>query len=121
MLVLASYNCYAQHNTDAIISKWLKIPKEDLIIEVYKTKGEYRGKITRSKNNDKKKPVGFIILDNLRYNSKSKKWENGKIHNPASGKTYAATAKLKSDGLLEVSGYMGFSFLGTKRSFRRAK
>lgn len=121
LVLLTSYNCYAQHNADAIIGKWLKIPKEDLIIEVYKTKDEYKGKIAWSKNNDRKKPIGFVILDELRYNLKSKKWENGKIHDPASGKTYTATAKLKSNGLLEVSGYMGFSFLGTKRSFRRAK
>lgn len=121
VIILTSYNCYAQHNADAIIGRWLKIPKEDLIIEVYKVKDEYKGKITWSKNNDKTKPTGFVILDELRYNSKSKKWENGKIHDPNSSRTYTASAKIKSDGTLEVSGYMGMKFLGTKKYFKRIK
>ena len=70
LTVLASFKCYSQTNADAIIGKWLKIPKEDLIIEVDKIKSEYSGKITWSKNNDMKKPVGFLILDGLSYNSK---------------------------------------------------
>lgn len=73
MTVFASLKCYSQNNADAIIGKWLKIPKEDLIIEVYKVKDEYKGKISWTKDNDKRKPVGFIILEKLKYNSKSKK------------------------------------------------
>ncbi len=65
LIILLSFKSYAQSNADAIIGKWLKIPKEDLIIEVYKVKDEYKGKINWAKNNDKKKPVGFVILDGL--------------------------------------------------------
>lgn len=120
-MVLVSHKCFAQNNADAIIGKWLKIPKEDLIIEVYKVKDEYKGKIKWTKDNDKKKPVGFIILEDLKYNPKSKKWENGKVHDPNSGSTYTATAKIKSEGTLEVNGYMGFIFFGAKKNFRRVK
>ncbi len=119
LTIFASLKCYAQNNADAIIGKWLKIPKEDLIIEVYKVKDEYKGKISWSKNNDKKKPVDFVILDKLKYNSKSKRWENGKIHDPNSGSTYTAEAKIKSDGTLEVNGYMGLKFLGAKKNFKK--
>lgn len=121
LLVLVSYSCYSQKNADAIIGKWLKMPKEDLIIEVYKVKDEYRGKISWTKNNDKKKPVGFVLLDKLKYNSKAKKWISGKIHEPDSGTTYTAEAKIKLDGTLEVHGYKGLKFLGTKKNFKRVK
>ena len=121
LVVLSFSNLFDQNNADAIIGKWLKTPKEDLIIEVYKVKDEYRGKISWSKNNDNKKPLGFLILDNLRYNTKTKKWENGKIHDPNSGSTYTAEAKIKSAGELEVSGYKFFKFFGAKKTFKKVK
>ncbi len=119
LTIFASLKCYAQNNADAIIGKWQKIPKEDLIIEVYKVKDEYKGKISWTKDNDTRKPVGFIILEKLKYNSKSKRWKNGKIHDPNSGSTYTAEAKIKTDGTLEVNGYMGLKFLGTKKNFKK--
>lgn len=121
LAVLFSLKSYSQNNPDAIVGKWLKIPKEDLIIEVYKTGDEYKGKINWAKNNDKKKPVGLLILENLKYNSNKKMWKNGKIHDPNSGSTYNAEAKIKSDGTLEVLTYMGMKFLGTKKCFKRVK
>ena len=121
LTLLFSLKCCSQNNADAIIGKWLKIPKEDLIIEVYKTEDEYKGKINWAKNNDKKKPVGFLILEKLKYNSNKKMWKNGKIHDPNSGSTYNAEAKIKSDGTLEVLGYLGMRFLGSKKYFKRVK
>ena len=119
LTILISLKCYAQNNADAIVGKWLKIPKEDLIIEVYKTGNEYKGKITWTKNNDPKKPVGYVILENLKYNANKKMWKGGKIHDPNSGSTYDAEAKIKSDGTLEVLGYMGMKFLGSKKYFKK--
>lgn len=116
LAIMLSLKGYSQ-NADAIIGKWLKTNKEDLIIEVYKVKNEYKGKIGWSKDN--RKPVGFVMLENLKYNPKSKKWENGKIHDPNSGRSYNATAIMKSDGTLEVSG--AFLLVGIKRTFKRVK
>ena len=48
-------------------------------------------------------------------------WKSGKIHDPNSGSTYDAEAKIKSDGTLEVLGYMGMKFLGSKRTFKRVR
>src|SRR5690242_17608194 len=96
-LLLASFSHYhgfAQEHPDAILGKWLKLPKEDLIIEMFRTQEHYNGKITWSKPGDKKKPVGFIIIDNLKYNAKSKKWDGGKIHDPNSSHVYSAEVKL---------------------------
>jgi uncharacterized protein (DUF2147 family) len=116
LTILFSLKGYAQ-NADAIVGKWLKANKEDLIIEVYKDKGEYKGKINWSK--DKEKPAGFLMLDNLKYNQKEKKWEDGKIHDPKSDRSYNASVTMKPDGTMEVSG--AFLFFKSKRIFKRVK
>ena len=119
LISLLSYKCYAQISPDLIIGKWLKTSKEDLIIEVYKFKNEYRGKITWSKDNGKL--IGFQILEGLRYDASGIIWSNGKITSPKSGSTYSAIAKIRTDGILEVLAYKGFKFFGRKKYFRRVK
>ena len=121
LTVLFSIKSPTPNHADMIVGKWINIPKENLIIEVYRLNNEYKGKISWGKDNDKKKPVGFIILDKLKYNSKSNIWENGKIHDPNTGHTYSATAKIKDDGSLEVLGYIGLKIFGTKKYFKRVK
>jgi uncharacterized protein (DUF2147 family) len=103
------------------VGRWINVPKQNTIIEVFKASRGYEGKIAWTKTPDKRKPVGYIILRKLEYNPIKKIWENGEIKEPGSGITYDATAKIKSDGLLEVHGYMGFKFLGKKKSFRKVK
>ena len=116
LTIILSLKGYAQ-NADAIIGKWLKTNKVDLVIEVYKVKNGYNGKINRS--DDKRKPVGFVMLENLKFNSKTKKWEGGIIHDPNSNRSFNATARLNSDGSLEVIGAM--LFFKSKRTFTRVK
>ena len=106
---------------DAIVGKWLKTPKEDLIIRVYKVGTEYKGKIVKEKEALKNKSLGFVILENLQYNLDSKNWRGGKIHDPNTGKTYDAEAKINKDSLLEVNCYKGMKFIGTKKYFKRIK
>ena len=121
LIFLLSYKCYAQTDPDLIIGKWLKTSKEDLIIEVYKTKDEYKGKIKWAKGNNTSKLIGYQILEGLKYISKKKIWSNGKVHNPKSGSTYSATAKIRADGTLEVLAYKGMKFIGRKKYFKRVK
>jgi uncharacterized protein (DUF2147 family) len=116
LALLFSLKGYSQ-NADAITGKWLKANKEDLIIEVFKEKGEYKGKINWSKDNSK--PVGFIMLDKLKYNQKGKRWEDGVIHDPGSGRTYDASVTMQPDGTIEVTGKM--LFFKSKRIFKRVK
>ena len=120
-IILFSLKSFSQPQADAIIGKWINVPKQNTIIEVYKFNNEYRGKIVWTKTPDKKKPIGYLILQKLKYNPMRKFWENGEIKEPNSGITYDATAKIKPDGLLEVHGYMGFKFLGKKKNFRKVK
>jgi len=117
--IFSSLKTFSQKESDAIIGKWMNIPRQNTIIEVYKSNNEYQGKIVWSRNDDKRKPIGYIILEKLQYSPKEKIWENGRIHDPNSGSTYSATAKIKSDGTLEMNAYLGFKFLGTKKNFKK--
>ncbi len=119
-LFFSSFSVFSQNKADAIVGKWQKTPKETLIIEVFKSEDSYKGKIDWS-NNLEKKPAGYVILQEMKYNKGTDVWEGGKIHDPTSGKTYSAIARIKADGTLEVHGYMGMKFLGTKRCFKRVK
>jgi len=121
LTILFSLKGHTQNNADAIIGKWLKIPKEDLIVEVFKSGNEYKGRITWTKDTANKKSLEFIILEKLQYQSRNKTWANGEIHDPKSGKTYDAEARIKADGTLEVHAYKSFKFLGTKKYFKRTE
>lgn len=112
---------FAQTSPDAITGKWLKTPKEDLVIKVFKAGNEYKGKIIKDKGSTKGKHVGLLILESLEYDSDKEIWKGGKIHDPNSGRTYDAEAKINADGLLEVNCYMGMKFLGTKKYFKHVK
>lgn len=116
LILLFSLKGYSQ-NPDTIVGKWIKANKEDLIIEVFKVNDEYNGKVSWSKDN--KKPIGFLMLENLRYNQKTKNWEGGIIHEPNSNRSYDATLAMQSDGTLEVSGNV--LFLKIKRAFKRVR
>ncbi|RYZ18138.1 MAG: DUF2147 domain-containing protein [Chitinophagaceae bacterium] len=120
ILILTLSPVFAQTGADDIVGRWLKIPKEDLIIEVFKSNDQYKGKIEWSSNQEKK-PNGYLILQKLAYNDQKHFWEHGKITDPSSGKSYNAAAKIKPDGTLEVEGYMGVKLLGSKRYFKRIK
>lgn len=119
LVVATFFSLYASAQTqgNSIVGKWMKMPKKDLIIEVYESGGGYSGKIQWS--SDSSKPKGYVILKNLQFDNDNNSWENGKIYDPRSGSEYKATAKLKSDGTLEVLGYKGLKFIGSKKSFKR--
>ena len=121
LTIFFAQGSYAQTMPDAIVGKWLKTPKEDLIIRVYKAGNEYKGKIIKEKEAYKNKTVGFVILENLQFDNDKQTWNGGKIHDPNSGKTYDAEAKINEDGSLEVNCYKGLKFIGTKKYFKRIK
>lgn len=121
LALFISVQLYAQEPADMIVGKWMKMPKEDLIIEVYRAGTHYNGKIHWVKEGDTSKQPGFVILENLQYNESKERWEDGKIHDPKSGSQYKATATLKPDGSLEVLGYKGLKFIGSKKSFKKVK
>ncbi len=121
LLLFCSFSVSAQRNADAIVGKWLKIPKKDMVIEVFKQNDEYKGKITWTKEDNPKKPEGFLIIDKLQYNADKHTWENGKIYDPSSGSSYSATAKFDTGGTLAVHGYKGMKLLGSTKYFERVE
>jgi hypothetical protein len=104
IFTIISSSSIAQHNPDAIIGKWIAIPYKNLIVEVFKDKNEYKGKILWFNDNDdktkpmntrqdeknadpalrKRKVLGLEVLNRMVYNSKSNRWESGKIYDAKS-------------------------------------
>ncbi|MFC3881125.1 DUF2147 domain-containing protein [Algoriphagus namhaensis] len=120
---------------DAILGTWYNTEKSAKI-QIMKNGGEYLGKIialTREdqgegpfldvENSDpelRNRPLmGLSILKGLKY--KKGAWEDGEIYDPESGKTYSCEVKLKGDSVLEVKGYIGFSWVGRTVEWTRIK
>ncbi len=123
LLLLFSFavsQAWAQ-DSERITGKWLKTPKDDLIIEVYKSGDEYKGKITWAKDTSGNKRIGFQILEGLKFDADEKSWTNGTVYKPSSGSSYKAIAKILEDGTLEVLAYKGMKFIGKKKYFKRVK
>ncbi|RIW15609.1 DUF2147 domain-containing protein [Algoriphagus lacus] len=119
------WNIQAQ-SENAILGLWYNTEKTAQI-QIIKSGSEYIGKIIWVKNpNTDGKPVldkqntdpklrtrpivGLSILDGLKYAGGI--WKDGEIYDPNSGKTYSCELRLKSESILEVKGYLGFSFVG---------
>ncbi len=129
----------AQNNPDAIIGKWISIPQKNLIVEVFKEKNEYKGKIVWFNDNDdktkpmntrlddnnsdpnlrKRKVLGLEVLDNLVYNSKNNRWESGKIYDAKSGRIWSSSAWIRKDSTLQVRGFWRFEFIGQSLTFKK--
>jgi uncharacterized protein (DUF2147 family) len=119
----------------AILGLWYNTEKTAQV-EILKRGSEFLGKIVWLKdpnpdgkpavdkeNSDpklKNRPLmGLPILQNLKYSSGA--WKDGKIYDPKNGKTYSCELKLKSPDLLEVTGYIGFSFVGRTVEWTKVK
>lgn len=119
----------------SILGVWYNTEKTAQV-EILKTGSEYIGKIvwlkepirdgkpaTDQENSDPKlrsRPLmGLNILEGLKYSGGI--WKGGEIYDPKSGKTYSCEVKLKSSDILEVKGYLGFSFVGRTVEWTKAK
>lgn len=129
----------AQNSPDAIIGKWLAVPKNNLIVEVFKYKNEYRGKIVWFNDKDdktkpmstrldeknlnpalrKRKVLGLEVLDNMVFNSKNNRWEGGKIYDAKSGRIWNSSALITKDNTLLVKGFWHFEFIGLNMYFKK--
>ena len=102
-------------------------PKKDAKIEIFKKGAKYFGKSIwiESPGKDLKNPnpslrkrdlLGTELFTNFIYKDGS--YEEGKIYDPESGKTY--DCKMSLDGKrLKVRGYIGISLLGRTEMFER--
>lgn len=136
-LITISASAFAQNKGDAILGKWLTGTGK-AHIEIYKDKNQYFGKIVWLKNplNEEGKPkldknnpdeklqsrplMGLVNLSNFDYEGDNE-YENGKIYDPESGKTYSCIMTLKDADKLHVRGYIGISLIGRTDTWTRVK
>ncbi len=64
--------------------------------------------------------LGLVFMQGFSYDGDNK-WDNGKIYDPESGKTYSCYMKMESANTMEVKGYIGFSLIGKSQTWTRVK
>jgi uncharacterized protein (DUF2147 family) len=119
-IFISSFVTFAQ-SAKSIVGVWLSETKESKI-EIYQQGNEFFGKIVWAKTEgikDIKNPdpklknrplLGLVLLTNFKSTG-SNTWNDGKIYDPLSGKTYNCTMNLV-DGKLKIRGYIGISLFG---------
>lgn len=123
-------------NKDVILGKWVNSSGE-AHIDITKRSDKYFGKIVWIKepkdakglvktdfnnpnvNLRSRQIVGLEILKDFVY--ADNKWSDGKIYDPKSGKTYSCTMSIKSNGDLNMRGYVGISLIGRSETWKRVK
>ncbi|WP_208022762.1 DUF2147 domain-containing protein [Flavobacterium jejuense] len=126
-LVFTSFRLL-KNPADAITGTWLTAGDDNAKVEIYESHSKYYGKIVWLKNpiregkkaldvnnpdkNKRNNPIiGLQIISGFEFNADDNIWENGKIYDPQSGKTYSCNIR-KEGNKLKVRGYIGFSLLG---------
>lgn len=124
LLTLISNFLQAQNE---IIGKYWS-PKKDGKIEIFKkSDNKFYGKFIWIQNDrkdienpDEKLKARMVSSIEFLYGFEyieNNIWENGKIYDPESGKTYSCNIKRLPNGDLEVRGFIGFSLLGRTELF----
>ena len=121
--------------TPSVEGTWVNIDDETGVakseIELYVEQGKLYGRVLRlllpedqgkkcvnCKGSDKNKPIeGLLIVRGLSRDDAD--WTDGKIMDPANGKSYDCTIRLEDPNTLNVRGFLGFSFLGRTQVWKR--
>jgi uncharacterized protein (DUF2147 family) len=147
LLILTGALAGQSVSSDGILGVWKTYDekgKVDSTVEIYKEKDTYCAKIVSlveatwppgddqgmagKPKNDRFNPnaelrsrpiVGMQFMQNFVFNPNKNIWENGKIYDPACGKTYKCKLTLTSANKLEVRGYIGISLLGRTEIWSR--
>ncbi len=123
---------------DDVVGKWLN-EDEDAHIEITKVDNKFFGKVVWIKDNidpetgeeklDKLNPdeslrsrprLGLEILTNFEFDGDDR-WEDGKIYDPKSGKTYSCYMKFVETDKLKIRGFVGVTLLGKTTYWTRVK
>jgi uncharacterized protein (DUF2147 family) len=137
-LLISSFSLTAQQNAGDIIGRWMSV-KNNFEVEIFRTGNEFRAKIiwfddtddtTKPMNErrDEKNPnralrnqkiLGMQVMHGLVYNKKNKVWNDGRIYDATSGRTWNASVWILKNGNLKVRGFWHFQFLGQNLFFKR--
>jgi uncharacterized protein (DUF2147 family) len=133
---IAEASSLAQNTCDAILGEWYA-PDKDGKFLFYKSNGSYFGKLiwvketkdengkikTDSKNPDPSKRnvpmLGLIIFKDFVWDSEEGEWVDGTVYDARHGDTYSCKIKLASNLVMEVRGFILFSWLGKSAYFSR--
>ena len=64
--------------------------------------------------------LGMVFMQGFNYDENNK-WDDGKIYDPETGKSYSCYMKMAGANTMEVKGYIGFSLIGKSQSWTRVK
>ena len=64
--------------------------------------------------------LGMVFMQGFKYDDDNK-WDDGKIYDPESGKTYSCYMQMEGPNSMEVKGYIGFSLIGKSQAWTRVK
>jgi uncharacterized protein (DUF2147 family) len=134
MLIFMARHVYAQANpADRITGIWLTEQKDGKI-QIFRTGNTYTGKLiwgnsVLDKSGNPKRDVnnpdpklrqrtlqGMVMLTGLEY--EDGKWQNGKIYNGLTGKSYSVVVTIKGNSL-ELRGYIGLPLFGKTTVWQR--
>lgn len=127
----------AQQNMDLIIGRWMSTDN-NLEVEVFKAGNEFRARVVwfddtdnksvpMNQRSDRKNPnqtfrsrkiIGMEVMNGLVYNAKDNEWQDGRIYDASTGKTWNAKISLIPDGCLKVRGFWHVEFLGKNLCFK---
>lgn len=129
MLVVPNISLANNSNSDVILGEWLSQEKDGKI-SIFKQGDKFYGKISWGKTPGKKDVnnpdpklknrdiVGLVILQDFKFTGST--WEDGKIYDPKSGKTYDCIIKSKDNNkILEIRGYIGTPMFGRTATWTR--
>ncbi|KUG07695.1 DUF2147 domain-containing protein [Solirubrum puertoriconensis] len=64
--------------------------------------------------------LGLVFMEGFEYDE-ANKWDDGKIYDPETGKTYSCYMKMLNANTMEVKGYIGISMIGRSQTWTRVK
>lgn len=137
-LLFVSIFTTAQTKEDDVLGRWISTDNK-VAVNMYKHGSDYRAKVIwfndklgsgkpmNSRVDDdnpdpslrSRKIIGMYILEDLTYNSANQRWQNGKIYDASTGRTWDAYLEIQKSGELRVRGFWKFKWIGKTIHFRR--
>ncbi|TXF74833.1 DUF2147 domain-containing protein [Chryseobacterium sp.] len=138
LLLFLAIQISAQTSKNDVLGRWISSDKS-VAVNVYKEGNNFKAKViwfderlgsgtpmntrkdTHNPEEDlrNRKIIGMDVLENLNYNSENQRWENGKIYDASSGRTWDTFAEIQKNGKLYVRGFWKFSWIGKTLYFSR--
>jgi len=129
----------AQQRND-IIGEWISSHR-NVIVKIYYDSTDYKGAVVwfddtddesspMHSRKDLKNPnrnlrnqhiIGLDVLKDLQFNPRCSCWQDGKIYDVQTGKTWSASISMENINKLKVRGFWHYEFIGRSMTFKRVK